>query len=380
MYRNLYYIQTNLICFIILFIIVFGYLKKEREKTSSIIFKKLCIATMFFCILDLLFGISFGLFFNHSKFYIELFYSLNLEIEIIICYLWLKYVFTKLDVFKNLLIYIIPLIIISFVILTNHLTHFLFSIDENNLYIYSFGMIIYFIVTCFYLIIPIIKIVYCIIKNRNLIVDKRLISLSLFVIPLIITNILKYLIPGITINQVGVTIVILLVFLNDKRNQMIMDELTNLYNRRELNRYLNNLIVSKKNKDIVYLMMIDINNFKKINDNYGHIMGDKALVDVANSLKISCNKIGKDLFIARYGGDEFIILGVNLSEKKINSLEKSIKSELNKLNKEATNPFVLDASIGFVSEYKENIKSITAFISEADEKMYQQKKINHSKI
>lgn len=56
----------------------------------------------------------------------------------------------------------------------------------------------------------------------------------------------------------------------------------------------------------MYLLVLDVNRFKKINDEHGHAQGDLALKAIANCLKESC--IEKSDFIARYGGDEFVIV------------------------------------------------------------------------
>lgn len=378
MYYNYYYIQTNLICITILTVIAFGFFKKDFEKTSALVFKQLCIVTILFCIVDLLAGVWRGATFNGARTLLEIINGLYLWLGIFIAFLWLKFVIIRIDdnntyQSKQLNIYLIPLIIMTVIILTNHWTNFLFRINEANLYVRNTGIILYFLVSCLYLIIPTYMIINKMLNSKNLVTDKNLSTLISFVIPPTITNILQFLIYGVTLNQVGITISILLVFLYNQRNQIILDELTGLNNRRELNSYLNSIIVSKKGQCLINLLMIDANHFKEINDNYGHIMGDKALVEIANSLKKACKLVSNDLFISRYGGDEFIVVGTNLKKEDIEKLEKLIREELNIVNSEKGNPYTLEVSIGYVEAYKEDIKSIGAFIAKADKKMYKEK-------
>ncbi|PHQ88868.1 MAG: GGDEF domain-containing protein [Sulfurimonas sp.] len=84
-----------------------------------------------------------------------------------------------------------------------------------------------------------------------------------------------------------------------------LDPLTKVYNRRALSKYLSNLCKQKVLSSELHLLILDIDDFKKINDTYGHIAGDKILIFVANILKKTLRDGDK---IFRYGGEEFILL------------------------------------------------------------------------
>ncbi len=99
------------------------------------------------------------------------------------------------------------------------------------------------------------------------------------------------------------------------------DDLTKIYNRNKLNELLNREIELLKRYEMpVSLIMFDIDRFKKINDNYGHLIGDKVLIDLASVVN---NSIRNTDIFARWGGEEFMIVaphtsllgGVELSEK-----------------------------------------------------------------
>ncbi|MDQ1263642.1 MAG: hypothetical protein QG559_643 [Campylobacterota bacterium] len=83
-----------------------------------------------------------------------------------------------------------------------------------------------------------------------------------------------------------------------------LDPLTNVFNRRALNSHLSNTLSNKISYDM-HVLMLDVDNFKFINDNYGHITGDKILIFIANLLKKTLRD-GDKLF--RYGGEEFTII------------------------------------------------------------------------
>lgn len=110
---------------------------------------------------------------------------------------------------------------------------------------------------------------------------------------------------------------------------LMIDELTGVYNRRFINKELSSINESGKYDDIdkIALIMVDIDDFKEINDVYGHLVGDRALQRVASIIK---SKIRSNYdWVARFGGDEFIIFlrnaDVNVSSRIIKSIQKQIE-------------------------------------------------------
>ena len=84
----------------------------------------------------------------------------------------------------------------------------------------------------------------------------------------------------------------------------LIDPLTNLYNQRYLMRHLRGLLENGQNRDLAVLM-IDVDHFKSVNDEFGHAAGDNALRAIANVLR-SCTRVFDSL--ARYGGEEFVVV------------------------------------------------------------------------
>lgn len=90
------------------------------------------------------------------------------------------------------------------------------------------------------------------------------------------------------------------------KNQALTDELTGLYNRRYIVEYFENILnIAKRKETPVAVMMIDIDNFKRFNDEYGHKTGDQVLRVVAQTLQASVREGDS---VGRYGGEEFIVL------------------------------------------------------------------------
>lgn len=124
------------------------------------------------------------------------------------------------------------------------------------------------------------------------------------------------------------------------------------------------------NNDEFSIIMFDIDNFKYINDTYGHAVGDEAILFVANSLK---NHF-KSCLVSRWGGDEFIVISTMTNYH-------TIISECSILQKEMTESQNIDIeeisfSMGFSIHEKDENKSMESLIVEADQMMYRNKKEN----
>lgn len=107
----------------------------------------------------------------------------------------------------------------------------------------------------------------------------------------------------------------------------ITDSLTQLPNRRHLENHLQNVWeLAKRNSVAITIVMFDIDHFKKVNDTYGHIVGDFVLKDIAQLVKSSIKRSSD--FIARYGGEEFIIVLYDTDSKGAEELCAAIQKNL----------------------------------------------------
>lgn len=154
--------------------------------------------------------------------------------------------------------------------------------------------------------------------------------------------------------------------------QLNLDPLTNLPNRRLLDEKLAELIPKAQKKScLTAFMYIDLDNFKQINDQYGHTIGDGVLKQTANRLKHCTRKAD---IITRLGGDEFLVVMSNLATAEV------IKTMAEKIQAEFNDPFNIqqqllsvEASVG-VAVYEEGQQNAHSLIQLADEAMYQAKK------
>lgn len=154
--------------------------------------------------------------------------------------------------------------------------------------------------------------------------------------------------------------------------KVFKDELTDAYNKR----YLSNIIEDLNNNMEEYsLIMLDIDNFKKINDTYGHQVGDTVLRHVVNIAK-GCTRKESDI-VCRYGGEEFVIISKGVSKETAANLAERIRNQLEKTpfilsNKQALH---ITASFG-VADWGDG-KDI---IKVADESLYKAKNSGKNKV
>ncbi|WP_415718548.1 putative bifunctional diguanylate cyclase/phosphodiesterase [Maridesulfovibrio sp.] len=138
------------------------------------------------------------------------------------------------------------------------------------------------------------------------------------------------------------------------RRQAYHDYMTRLPNRRMFTEELERTIAeSKKTDELFTVIFLDLLNFKKVNDSFGHYFGDKILIKVSKRLLMSC---GKNALVSRIGGDDFTILFKGLNpHQSIKKLE-TVRHELLQPFKIDDIRFSLDASYGvYTSIRKENI-------------------------
>lgn len=150
-----------------------------------------------------------------------------------------------------------------------------------------------------------------------------------------------------------------------------LDFLTGLNNRNELQRYLSRLFEKVDGLDhTLNIIFIDINDFKMVNDTYGHNQGDKALLAVSGSLKKAA--FSANCFICRYAGDEFTVVIKESSLKSADDYVNEVLDNLKAINDSHEYPFEISISVG-KTKFNPKFKSVADFVEAADRKMYEEK-------
>ena len=164
------------------------------------------------------------------------------------------------------------------------------------------------------------------------------------------------------------TFIILFVYLHLQNQMISTDSLTMLNNRNRLNHYLHQVRDLKNS----FILMVDIDHFKQINDTYGHVEGDRALVLVSQALKKACERVSFSIFLCRYGGDEFLLIArTDFPEKLVERIHDCLQEEIE--NKGRSLSYTIEASMGF-ARWNGDINSFKDCVMHADKKMYEDKR------
>ena len=162
-------------------------------------------------------------------------------------------------------------------------------------------------------------------------------------------------------------------------NMAIKDGLSGLYNRRYFDKHLPRIVAqAEKGEKNLYLMMIDVDYFKDVNDKYGHLVGDQ-VIKVVSSIIVS-NMRAEDT-IARYGGEEFVVIIYDISEEDVLNIADRLKNAV------AEYPFALPntdktltktVSVG-LTKYQQG-EDVLEFLDRSDKAMYAAKNAGRNQV
>ena len=175
---------------------------------------------------------------------------------------------------------------------------------------------------------------------------------------------------GLSLIWVFVAIAIMLMHIDSLNRLISADPLTGINSRRELTKFILRETGYPAYGGLLALIMMDVDNFKQVNDDYGHYYGDEMLVRVAEVLKDSCKNTSA--FLARYGGDEFCIVYPADTLGEVERMIAGILRNVLRWNAMADDPTNIGLSIGY-SVWQPNDTVRAAFYKRADKHMYQAK-------
>ena len=184
-------------------------------------------------------------------------------------------------------------------------------------------------------------------------------------------------VPNVPIFAYSGTLLMIVFYILSMEQQISTDPLTNLNNRGQLTKYSQGGSLRVEGK-FTFVMMIDINDFKLINDTFGHAEGDAALIMVAQSLVAAVSKYSDmSIFLGRYGGDEFVLVVHADAEVDVEALVIELRENVRKSCVDAHKKYVLSIGVGF-DQLMEEPDTFAKCLQRADSKLYIDKE--HCKI
>ena len=285
--------------------------------------------------------------------------------NVMIGYLWAKFIMVHMNIpFSDIRRNIYRTIgLISIVLLVINIFYpLVFSVSDGR-YQRGFAYIIFLIFAAFYILDSLYLYVKRVKKNGSL----KLFPVHIFLIPVILGVVIQTFFVEIAITWTSIAISVAGIMTALKNEIIFTDCLTGLYNREYL-KFLHKRACNKKDCWVSGIM-IDLNGFKQINDNYGHAEGDLALCIVADLLRKSFSEYG---VVTRYAGDEFVIMLNTTDDQLIQKIIKSAKKNFVTENEKNDKPYQLSAFMGYAITNLSN-ETIDDFMNRIDEQMYQDK-------
>lgn len=275
---------------------------------------------------------------------------------------------------KKFVYYFIPLgvVVINFgFCLVNLFTPVFYEITSLNQYargpLHSFS----FVLSYFNVLYALVLILINYRKTPGATGKKRLyLPLILFPIPPILGGFIQIFFMNMPVLWISIALSILIANQHIQNRRIQTDSLTGLMNRSQFIPYLEWKMRRSSIGKKLYILIMDVDNFKIINDNYGHVTGDDMLVKISAALRKSC--INKE-YVGRYGGDEFIVIKECREEKEVSELIERINRQLDKMAADKNLPYDISLSIGY-AENNGKFASADDFVTVADTNMYLKKK------
>ena len=348
-----------MLCMIILIVLAARSRRSLFSSTQQLLFSMLGYTSAAYVFFDMIWTLSDGV--NTSLGIAANWVSnaVSFSLFAIACLIWFIYSETMqgsrlLTTRSRVVLATLPTVLVVVLAFTSYWTHALFYIDAQGVYL-SYCYVIYTSLHAF-------------VHARKVeSLQKKAIyrTLAFFAVPALVGGTFQvvFSIPGLC---VGITLSILLLYIICQEQLISTDPLTGLNNRNRFETYMLSLFSGTDQAEGVYLLMMDADGFKQINDHYGHVEGDHALQVVATALKDVCSPAGG--FIARYGGDEFVVLQKAAAEQDIIDLCSAINDELAR----AEVPYALRMSIGY-ARVGDSVDTWQDLLRAADAELYRVK-------
>lgn len=297
------------------------------------------------------------------------YYTLNL----LIAYVWTIFTEYKLNgssekTKRVALGMSVPLAATALLVASTPFNGFVFTVTADNRYTRtSWHFFLPTILMLFYIIFGTVRIyIYRRTKGKYMIFPA-----IYFIAPIMLAVITQAFIYGISLIFIGIAIGLAGVYLSTQSESAYIDQLCEVYNRRYYNDYMRTFCNSQSG-EVITGVLIDMDDFKFVNDCFGHIAGDEALMQFSSVLR-SC--LGDAGFAVRFGGDEFILI-TKKSPEEMERVVDEIQRKIEEINASGQNAFRMAFSYG-IAQISAGSRA-EEFLRTMDGHMYEMKKKRRS--
>lgn len=368
----LLYIEVNSLCLLIMALILIKLWTGSDLRDRQIWFSTVLVVNIVACLLDIVWvlvdnGVAeIG---NAGRYGINALYYASASVG---SYCWFIYsermqASRFASTRRGLLASAVPLFVSIALIALSFRTGWILSIDADGGYHRGDWYYVQFSIVYGYGAITAAHALANAFKKENFAQRSQYLALASFVAFPLVGITLQAFLPGVPLTSVGVAFALLWIYLDMQEQKISLDPLTQLNNRTQLARYVSNRMKHRDPSRPLYLFIIDIDRFKSINDTYGHVEGDRALQRLAEAMRTAF--AGSSCFLARYGGDEFVLVAEGIDESGAKLVGAALNAELSRLGEREHSPYAMKASVGF-AQCSSSTRTLQDFIHAADEQLY----------
>jgi len=370
-----FYTEANIVCIVIFLVLLRHDRLYSTRQEKQIWFDRTMIAHILYFLSDIGWAAVISGNLPRTRFLVILFNFLNFILLSLISYGWFMYMAASEDMilgktWKQRRLLRLPMLISTAVIVVAFIAAPRFWVnDAGELNFWYYPLMI----TAPLIYIVASSVISLINAGKADSREKRKLYLLIGLYPLgvAVFGVVQLFVLNAPLFCFGCTVMMLYFYIQSMQTLISVDALTRLNNRGQIERYMKQ--IRYRENMPVYTAMIDIDDFKKINDTFGHAEGDRALILVAEALKQTIEKIGENAFIGRYGGDEFTMI-VQSAENDI--MEKAtawLRENVRQEKEEHRLRYDLNVSIGY-DRLRDEADTMEACLNRADENLYRNKR------
>ncbi|MBR5127665.1 MAG: GGDEF domain-containing protein [Roseburia sp.] len=204
---------------------------------------------------------------------------------------------------------------------------------------------------------------YCVCANSRFPLESTLYYACIMNIGIGLENIRKWMFMKDTVER-----------LND---MWIYDTMTGIYNRAGFYYHAKSVFEKwKEQNERIFIVFVDVDGLKPVNDNLGHEAGDNLIREMAEAVKMTMNE---NRLAMRYGGDEFVLFGRCAEGETEESILAELRANMELRNQNSQHPFKLSASLGISIYEADKVSKLAKMVEMADQKMYEEKRRKRKK-
>ena len=370
----IYYTEASIVCMIIFGIMLCRDIFNVDRQEKQIKYDHALIAFMLYFLSDALWAAVIAGMIPRNRFTVLSTNFANCILMAAITYTWLKYVMAveqvpRREEWVSKFAVLSPFIISTVALIVTYLAAPGVLIDDA-LELQPAYSVFQIAVPCIYIVAVMVYSLKRAKVEENAVERSRHLFIGFFPVMVVVGGLVQILLlPQTPIFCFCSAILMLVFYINSMEAQISTDPLTRLNNRGQLLHYTAQSANSRKDGHVAFVVMFDINDFKAINDTYGHSEGDRALILVADSLKSVVKSHSTPMFLARFGGDEFILIVHTAVEAEVPPLIGEIRDRIEARCRAEGTPYTLSVSAGY-DEWTGGDDTFAKCMQRADEKLY----------